>query len=449
MKPFVLTLVLIALAVIEVQTSALPKITAAEAACLQYGPPPQDSNRTVYAPSKTLSIILDTTGSMWDDLQSLRSAAVEIVKKFVSYENNPIEDYVLSLFNDPGAELKITKDSEIFLQWLNEIVPGGGGDCPELAMEGIINALKVSRPNSIAFVFTDADALDYGRVNEAIDLVQEKQTIVNFLTTEDCQFEWGALPIQRKVFFDIAQLSGGIVFSMIRPDVDRVLLAIINQLERDFTIINSFELPRDIEATRTLKIDSSVSQVTISMNGLNPVIRLKLVNIYDESETTVSFNTTFSDEQIRIITFNTAGGTYRLTTRAETDYSVRIGGITNLKFEFGFSLDPPTSMADTSLEPSWKHQNYLSIHVQNHKFIMCLFKATIIPLDNGEFLFEEFDVWFMYREEVMYFTEKFTMPRGGFKIRISGFDADGLEFERIRSTGIVEDGNNVDNICKR
>lgn len=449
MKPLTvaLKLLLIALAVIEAQTSALPKETAVHAACSLYGPPPQDSNRTIYAPDKTLSIIFDTTGSMWDDLQSLRSAAIQIVKKFVSYESNPIDDYVLSLFNDPTSKLKTTKDPDLFLHWLNEIIPHDGGDCPELAMEGIINALKVSKPNSIAFLFSDADAKDYERVNEVIDLVQQKQTIVNFLTTDDCQSWWG-LPIQRQVFLDIAQFSGGTVFDMIRSDVDRVLLAISNQLQRDFTMINSFELPRDIEATNMLKIDSSFSHVTISINGLHPIIRLKLVNIYDESETTVSFNTTFSTEQLRIITFNTAGGIYRLTTRAESDYSVRVGGITKLKFEFGFSLDPPRSMADTSLEPSWEHRNYLSISVLNHKFITCIFKATIIPLDNGEVLFEEFDVWFKRREEVTYFTEKFTMPRGGFKIRISGFDAQGLEFERLISTGIVENGNNVDDLCK-
>lgn len=51
---------------------------------------------------RSLLIIFDATGSMSTDLMQLRGAAQEIINTFSSRENNPIYNYVLSIFRDPG-----------------------------------------------------------------------------------------------------------------------------------------------------------------------------------------------------------------------------------------------------------------------------------------------------------------------------------------------------------
>lgn len=51
---------------------------------------------------RSLVIVFDTTASMGDDLDQLRDAAITIVKEFEALKNNPIYNYVLSPFNDPG-----------------------------------------------------------------------------------------------------------------------------------------------------------------------------------------------------------------------------------------------------------------------------------------------------------------------------------------------------------
>jgi hypothetical protein len=63
---------------------------------------PKLKNKTKINFKRSLLIIFDSTGSMNDDLVQLRSAAKEIVANFSAIEENPITNYVLSVFNDPG-----------------------------------------------------------------------------------------------------------------------------------------------------------------------------------------------------------------------------------------------------------------------------------------------------------------------------------------------------------
>lgn len=51
-------------------------------------------------------------------------------------------------------------------------------DCPEFALGGIEKALLESRPGSYLFVFTDASAKDYERLNEIKSLCEKKQSQV-------------------------------------------------------------------------------------------------------------------------------------------------------------------------------------------------------------------------------------------------------------------------------
>lgn len=51
---------------------------------------------------------------------------------------------------------------------MEALYPHGGGDCPELGMEGILRALRLSNENSHVIVLTDASCLDCGKKAEVI-----------------------------------------------------------------------------------------------------------------------------------------------------------------------------------------------------------------------------------------------------------------------------------------
>lgn len=51
---------------------------------------------------KSLLIVFDATGSMHDDLEQLRSGAKEIIHELSARTDNPIFNYILVVFRDPG-----------------------------------------------------------------------------------------------------------------------------------------------------------------------------------------------------------------------------------------------------------------------------------------------------------------------------------------------------------
>lgn len=64
--------------------------------------PKKDYKGRARPDQRSLLIVFDGTGSMSADLAQLRGGAQEIVNKLALREDNPIFNYVLSVFRDPG-----------------------------------------------------------------------------------------------------------------------------------------------------------------------------------------------------------------------------------------------------------------------------------------------------------------------------------------------------------
>ena len=66
---------------------------------------------------------------------------------------------------------------------VNALSANGGGDCPELGMAGIINALSLSFPEGQLILLTDASAQDSSRTSEAIQAAFQLGATVHFAFT--------------------------------------------------------------------------------------------------------------------------------------------------------------------------------------------------------------------------------------------------------------------------
>ena len=79
-----------------------------------------------------------------------------------------------------------TYNSEDFLNAIGQLIPRGGGDCPEPSIGALIRAIRASEPNSPIYVYTDAPPSDPNRLAEVEALISEKGVTVSYgLNTGD------------------------------------------------------------------------------------------------------------------------------------------------------------------------------------------------------------------------------------------------------------------------
>ena len=91
---------------------------------------------------------------------------------------------------------------------VNATVATGGGDCPELRMTGILNALNLSNPDSNVIVLTDAAAKDINRTEEVILAAKELRNAIHFFISD---------PFCDNVteYLEVANATNGIVVNTI------------------------------------------------------------------------------------------------------------------------------------------------------------------------------------------------------------------------------------------
>lgn len=311
---------------------------------------------------------------------------------------------------------------------LNAIVVDGGGDCPELALKGLKNALENALPNSLAYVFSDASAKDYGIYDDVIHIIQKKQIKVSFLLTGVCGD--GKSANGYTVYEKISRASEGQVFDMQRDNVKDVLLTISDAMESKFEPLKSLDFDTPGSSTTTVNIDQSFTQLSVSMSGLNSKLSVK-----DHNDTEIKCIKSFSSANIKFMTFDVADTSYKIEASADSAYSLRIGGISDLKFEFGFSTNVPSMQTETAIQPLVAVPNVLSIFISDPKLVKCLIRATIIPASTKE-SFTPIDIPLKRMKANFFTTNLFDIPKQMFKIQIFGYVSKGNPIERLISTGI-------------
>lgn len=330
------------------------------------------------------------------------------------------------LFVTAVSDVIVTKNSSELLYELSKISPYDGGDCPELAIQGLINALEASLPNSVAYVFTDASAKDFDKKDIAIDLVQKKQITVNFLVTGHC----GHINLPEfKVYEEISRASGGQVFNMKSNEIKEVLEQITEILNLDLVSIDSFDYGAGEESISPITVDSTYKNISVIITGVNPKMLIK-----NEDDEIVDFTIEFENSNMKYVTFKAEDLKYFIAAFAGSEYSIRVVGNSDLKMAFGFSLEKPNGRSETLTQPFDNIENYLSIFVSNPELIRCMTNVYLRPVREGDF--EEIDLGFTKRGNYSYITKPIIIPNHLFYIVIHGYDIKGNHIERIFKIGI-------------
>eukprot|EP00118_Oscarella_pearsei_P016938 m.165733 g.165733 ORF g.165733 m.165733 type:complete len:5158 (+) comp38902_c0_seq1:154-15627(+) len=220
-------------------------------------------------PPASLTFVMDTTGSMFDDIKQVKQAANAIFEAVLSKPGVPVQNFVLVPFSDPDVgPVTVTRSTEIFKNALDYLYIDGGGDCEEMAVSAIKVALEESLPGSFVFVFTDASAKDFQQSEMVVSLIQATRSTVVFVLTGDCGYRH--FP-EYLVYGKIATVSKGKIFQLDKKRRVGPVLKYINVMvaARLVSVVYRVNLPSGTQVF-SFPVDSCLLNliITVATNGL-------------------------------------------------------------------------------------------------------------------------------------------------------------------------------------
>src|SRR5882724_367947 len=221
----------------------------------------------------TLAFAIDTTGSMFEEIEAVKAKITDIVNSRVG---TPLEasNYVLAPFNDPNfGPITMTADRVKFLQALNNLTADGGGDCPELAYTAI-KELVFNRQlrDADLIVFTDAGAKDVNLAGDADFFASANRVRVTFVYTGslfDC-------PLSPE-YFTTARKTGGKVLEIDPSEIQNATILAELMARPNLVGIWSFAgLLNGLTQTFFFRLDTTLTVSSLVVTGTgatNIVIR--------------------------------------------------------------------------------------------------------------------------------------------------------------------------------
>jgi len=300
----------------------------------------------------SLVFTVDTTGSMGEEIGQAKA----IAKAIAGYKRKGKTDYILSPYNDPSSGPVQKFDyahRASFASAINSLRARGGGDCPELTFNGIIDAIKVGEPlpGSPMYVFTDAPPKARGEYNRdnAIGYALDYMMPVNFFfSTKGCRSP-GSNADYKAIMEDTGGLS---LFFGSASDIGSADILVKADMDGS-TIISSggsggarrrrdlFDLWKRASSDVSFPIDESVSKLIISISATYNYNGVKVV---DGSGKHVAHKLNMNKGKLWVIE-SPSKGTWRLSVPSNVrgfSYQIKASAISNIEFDQMFvrTLNP-------------------------------------------------------------------------------------------------------------
>ncbi|KAK0134882.1 von Willebrand factor A domain-containing protein 7 [Merluccius polli] len=232
--------------------------------------------------NKALCFVIDTTGSMADDILAVKAVTASIIHTKAGTRDEP-SLYILVPFNDPDfGPLRRTTDPNVFKTWLSALNANGGGDFPELSLSGLQLALTGAPPGSEMFLFTDATAKDIYLKDTVLALIEQTKTVVNFMLTGSFRFSFRSLlanngnniPRTRRMsspesqlYSELAYYSGGQAIEVSKDELSEATSIITESSAASLvTLLQAVRSPGKDESF-SFSVDESVRNLTIYITG--------------------------------------------------------------------------------------------------------------------------------------------------------------------------------------
>ncbi|KAJ7995232.1 hypothetical protein DPEC_G00242400 [Dallia pectoralis] len=226
--------------------------------------------------SPALVFVIDTTGSMFEEITAARLRAFSIIQARAKSPEQP-GTFLLVPFHDPGVgPVYETDKPEEFIGFMENLMALGGGDEPEMCLTALLLALTRSPPLSEIFVFTDASPKDASLYDAVLALTMEKQCKVTFLLTEDPSYELkGRRRSRRKVlspdrfslYSSLSSVSGGLTIFTTNSDIQQVSAIIEDNTAANKVTLLHAEGDDTNQQNHPFRVDQAVRNITLHLTG--------------------------------------------------------------------------------------------------------------------------------------------------------------------------------------
>ncbi|XP_041957562.1 von Willebrand factor A domain-containing protein 7 [Alosa sapidissima] len=295
------------------------------------------------ARSSVLCFVIDTTGSMADDIAEAKRVANNIIDSKKGTVDEPSE-YILVQFNDPKfGPLVRTTDPEVMKEKISALGANGGGDTPEMCLSGLQLALTGAPPSSQIYIFTDAPAKDMHLEKTIIALIRSTKSTVNiFMTATKRTSKYsGRIPrADFRVYYDMALASGGQAIEVSKSSLPQATEIIVDSSTSALvTILQRARNPGKVE-TFPFLLDESVSNVTLYITGTAVAFTLQSPTGVSQGSTETTgplgtINTVGNLKRVRLNTLNQTG-LWEIHMNSGNAYTVKVTGQSTVTFVYDF-----------------------------------------------------------------------------------------------------------------
>ncbi|KAK0134880.1 von Willebrand factor A domain-containing protein 7 [Merluccius polli] len=303
--------------------------------------------------NKALCFVIDTTGSMADDILAVKAVTASIIDTKAGTRDEP-SLYILVPFNDPDfGPLRRTTDPNVFKTWLSALTANGGGDFPELSLSGLQLALTGAPPGSEMFLFTDATAKDIYLKDTVIALIEQTKTVVNFMLTGSFIFSFRSLldnngnniprtgrmsSPESQLYSELAYYSGGQAIEVSKDELSEATSIITESSAASLvTLLQAVRSPGKDESF-SFSVDESVRNLTIYITG--NVLNFTLTSPSGVSQSTNSPNESLATVKVvgnfRTLQINPTVGIWEIMLLSTNPYTIKVIGQSGIDFLFDF-----------------------------------------------------------------------------------------------------------------
>ncbi|KAF7216529.1 von Willebrand factor A domain-containing protein 7 [Nothobranchius furzeri] len=293
------------------------------------------------ARSSVVAFVIDTTGSMRDDIEEARSVVYEIINSKKGTQDEPSE-YILVPFNDPhfGPMIRTT-DPERMKTEISKLRANGGGDEPEMCLSGLQLALTGAPSSSHIYVFTDAIAKDIALKDTIIALIRStKSTVSFFMTAAKRRRRRSVRAASFGDYKDLAVASGGQAIQVSKAELPQATDVILDTSTS--ALVTVFQQVRSTgsEETFSFILDESLKNITIYITGASIAFTLTnpngLQQKFDEPRGRLGTIQTVGNLRRFRLRSNHQPGTWQLYTRTSQPYTVIVTGQSTITFIYDF-----------------------------------------------------------------------------------------------------------------